>query len=580
VNGRCSRNAALVAALLLQGACAFFPDHHLIHPDRPGAGIVAWSDVVDVDPLRIHLEWAAPSGAGPHPTVLVHPEGGKSADDMAGIVWDLAARGYVAVAADYERRIGRVYQPNVFAWRSDADVTAALDVVTRSPYVDPGRVGVLGFSQGAVFSLLIAARAPDRVRAVVAYYPVTDFPRWLGAERDGILEPAAVAIVRWFFRRQSGAESEARFQEMLVAASPYYAADRIDAPVLLVHGDRDAIAPVEESERMAARLAELGKTVELLVVPGGVHIFNFRQKDLAATAWEATTRWLDRWVGGLRPADDAEELLHEPVGQAPHDVPVRRPDADAGESADSPAVGDPVLRIHEPRHGHPERLAHLVVRRQQRARVDAIHERRQHERRHEPDAGVHVAETADELGAREVEADLFERLALGGGTGAGVARIDPAARKRHLPRPGIAESLGALDEEQLGATVCFVQDDRDRGATPAGELAELVSAQGGAEVVERPDAHWTCESRSSMRERWKLVASVRYRMSRQRWNASRARWRCTTAPARSPACSSASALARCASPRQNVIWPMPRGTLHSAARSSDAMVASRSPRSW
>jgi len=288
----------MAAAFLALDACTFFPDHYLVHPDRPAAGIVTWSEVVDVEPLRVHLEWARPSGAGPYPTVLVHPEGGKTADDMPGIVWDLAERGYVGVAADYERLIHGVYQRNVFAWRSDADVTAALDIVVRSPHVDPRRVGVLGFSQGGVFSLLIAAHAPERVQAVVAYYPVTDFPRWLGAQRDGFFERGAFAVVRWFFRRQSGAESDARFEAMLVAASPYYVADDLDAPVLLVHGDHDTIAPLEESQRMAARLAELGKSVELLTVPGGVHIFNCRQKDLAVAAWEATMRWLDRWLRG------------------------------------------------------------------------------------------------------------------------------------------------------------------------------------------------------------------------------------------------------------------------------------------
>src|SRR5262249_12102823 len=63
-----------------------------------------------------------------------------------------------------------------------------------------------------------------------------------------------------------------------------------------VHGDRDTTAPVEESERMAARLTELGKCVELLVVPGGVHVFNFLQKERARTAWHATMCWLDRWL--------------------------------------------------------------------------------------------------------------------------------------------------------------------------------------------------------------------------------------------------------------------------------------------
>ena len=292
-SGRLNASAAVVAILVALTGCNYFPDHHLVHPEPPAATIVTWSEVVDAGPLRIHFEWARPPGSGPFPTVLVHPEGGGTAEEMRAILWDLAEHGYLAAAADYERWIDGAYERSLFAWRSEGDAVAALDVVLASPYADTQRVGVLGFSQGGVFSLLIAAYAPDRVHAVVSYYPVTDFPRWLGAEHDNVFKRGAFSVVRWYFRRQSGADSEARFQEMLVAASPYYVAGAIRAPVLLVHGDGDTTAPVEESLRMAERLAELGGSADVLVVEGGVHIFNFRQKDLAAAAWQTTMQWLD-----------------------------------------------------------------------------------------------------------------------------------------------------------------------------------------------------------------------------------------------------------------------------------------------
>jgi dipeptidyl aminopeptidase/acylaminoacyl peptidase len=103
-------------------------------------------------------------------------------------------------------------------------------------------------------------------------------------------------VVRWYFRRESGAASDAEFEDMLRQASPYYAAEFIHAPVLLVHGERDTTASVEESQRMAERLAAAGQTVKLLVVPGGTHIFNFRQPEQAAVAWDATVAWLDRYL--------------------------------------------------------------------------------------------------------------------------------------------------------------------------------------------------------------------------------------------------------------------------------------------
>jgi hypothetical protein len=46
-----------------------------------------------------------------------------------------------------------------------------------------------------------------------------------------------------------------------------------------------------------------------------------------------------------------------------------------------------------------------------------------------------VVEAAEQLGARERDADLFEGLALGRGAAVGVGRVDPPARERHVARP-------------------------------------------------------------------------------------------------------------------------------------------------
>jgi dienelactone hydrolase len=301
------RRSLCLALLAAAGCCVgcgyrYFADHYLVYPDRRPPGVTTWSDDVAADRLLIHVKGARPIGDGPFPAVIVLPEGGKTADDMQGVAWDLAAHGYAAIAADYERRVDGSYRRSLFAWRSPADATAIVDVARTYAAVDPGRIGLLGFSQGGVYSLLIAAYAPDRINAVVSYYPVTDFPHWLDKREAGFWQRFAFRFVRWYFRRESGAENEAEFEQVLTAASPYFVAEKIEAPVLLIHGERDTTAPVEESQRMADRLAALGKPVDLLVISGAVHIFNFRQPREAAVAREATMQWFDRYLCG-RAAD-------------------------------------------------------------------------------------------------------------------------------------------------------------------------------------------------------------------------------------------------------------------------------------
>ncbi len=275
-------------------------NHHLVHPEDIPAGVVAWSEEVEKGDLLIHLEWAAPGGEGPFPAVLVHAEGGKTALEMKGVIWDLAGRGYVAAAADYKRRIDGTFRRNMFAWRSEADVTASLGLLRAHPSVDKDRIATLGFSQGGIFSLLIAAHAPEIVKAAVSYYPVADFEEWLSAEQPNAVRRLVYRIIRSFFRRESGARTDEEFREILRAASPLPNAERIKAPVLLVHGENDTTASPDESRRLAARFRELGREVELLIVPGGTHVFNFKDREQARTAWNATVRFLEKHTGPPR----------------------------------------------------------------------------------------------------------------------------------------------------------------------------------------------------------------------------------------------------------------------------------------
>ena len=282
----------LGSALFLLTSCL---NHSLIHPRQVPVGVVAHGEAMVCGKLLIRLEWARPIGEGRYPAVIVHPEAGHLAREMRGVVRDLAARGYVAVAADYRRAVGSTYRDTLFTWRDSGDPRAVFDRVRADRRVDPARIGLLGFSQGGVYSLVIAAETGGAA-AVVAYYPVTDFERWLDDPSRRWRERWVFRLIRRHFVRQSGAATEEEFRTLLAHASPLRHADRIRAPVLLIHGTRDRSASVEESRRLAARLRELDRPVELLEVPDAGHVFNFRDREKAAAAWEVTAAFLDRHV--------------------------------------------------------------------------------------------------------------------------------------------------------------------------------------------------------------------------------------------------------------------------------------------
>ena len=279
----------LLAALLLTGCV----DHYVLHPRRPPEDTRSWSEVAVEGDLRMRLEWVRPLGSHPLATVIVHPEAGYQAADMRGVLHDLAKAGFLAVAADYQRRVGERWRESLFAWRDPADPRRVIERVRAQPDVDPKRIGLLGFSQGGVFSLLIAAY-DGGAAAVVAYYPVTDFETWLEAAGSGLGRRLVFSVIRFGFGRASGARSDHELRMLLRRASPLRQAESIRTPVLLVHGSRDGSAGIEESRRLANRLAELGRPVELLVISGAGHVFNFRDRRQASIAWDVTLAFLNR----------------------------------------------------------------------------------------------------------------------------------------------------------------------------------------------------------------------------------------------------------------------------------------------
>ncbi len=296
----------LIACCLLPVTACQTPNYFLLHPDAEPSAVNSRVEEQTAGDLRLHLSWAEPAGAGPFATVIVHPHGGKTIVEMQGVIWDLAQHGFLAVAVDYQRRIDGQWRRTLFAWREPQDALQALLAVRRNPRVDGGRIALLGFSQGAMLSLLIAATAPQQVRAVAAYYPVADFNAWFSRPKRNFIEAWVYTLMRRQFRSESGARSEEEFTEILRRASPLNSLAGISAPVLLVHGEQDQSAPVGESRVLWQRLRELGKEADLLVLPGAVHIFNFRQLAPGRQAWDYTLDWLHRKLA----AADAQPPLY------------------------------------------------------------------------------------------------------------------------------------------------------------------------------------------------------------------------------------------------------------------------------
>jgi dipeptidyl aminopeptidase/acylaminoacyl peptidase len=87
-----------------------------------------------------------------------------------------------------------------------------------------------------------------------------------------------------------------------LANSPYYQADKIHTPFLMVHGKRDETCPIEDAEKMYNALKRLERTVELREYDGEGHVPGEWSTVNAVDAMQNMVDWLAKYDVAAAPA--------------------------------------------------------------------------------------------------------------------------------------------------------------------------------------------------------------------------------------------------------------------------------------
>jgi acetyl esterase/lipase len=268
------RAAAAAFALVLltvTGACASPP--LLSHTDlKPSPAKADARVAYGPEPSQFAELWL-PAGAGPHPVVaIVH--GGCWRAEVADLTImnaaaaDLRRRGYAVWNIEY-RRIGESGggYPGTYL-----DVGAALDALRREARprgLDLSRLAALGHSAGGHLALWASARASLPTASPLRTADPLPVPAVLSVGGVGDLQDAARDLS---FARACG---EATFGQLIGGAPDPYAdvsPSRLRAPgvrQVMLHGEREQIAPLALGRSYAAQAAARGETVAVIAVPGG-----------------------------------------------------------------------------------------------------------------------------------------------------------------------------------------------------------------------------------------------------------------------------------------------------------------------
>jgi dienelactone hydrolase len=134
--------------------------------------VLGWTVVAAaLVPARAQIEFPPPQGKG---RVAVVVSGHAGAARYEFVAAQIAQLGYDAVLFDANDVKGRSGGPLVDNLE-DAGLRAAIRQAQQAPHAVPGRVALVGFSQGGGQVLFYGSQMPDAAAVVIAWYPATRF---------------------------------------------------------------------------------------------------------------------------------------------------------------------------------------------------------------------------------------------------------------------------------------------------------------------------------------------------------------------------------------------------------------------
>jgi acetyl esterase/lipase len=212
-----------------------------------------------------------PGSGGPWPVFLyVHGGGWNKGDKAEGAGWKyLNAQGYLVVSVNYRLAAYNVKFPAMIE-----DVKCAVRSLRAHAgeyNLDPGRIAALGASAGGHLVALLGTSdksagwdvgeyldQSSRVQAVVAEAVFSDFTRPMP---NSISTAIFIAL----------GELPGTTSPVLTSASPVTYITPDDPPFLIIHGEKDGYAPLEQAETLDTRLKAAGVSSKLVVVRNGQH---------------------------------------------------------------------------------------------------------------------------------------------------------------------------------------------------------------------------------------------------------------------------------------------------------------------
>lgn len=201
-----------------------------------------------------------PEGEGKFPlVVLIHGHNHLGA-------WESVFTGYLLQKAGFAAFLPTMlgygitkHSPDFCGPKTTQGIADGIEEVKKLDIINTEKIGLWGISRGAIVASLVAVKYPSLIQALVleagAYDIKKDF-EWekkIRGIKDNMLKETDGTDAAW--------EERSSINMM----------DKLEAPTLILHGERDETIDVEQAKMLDKKLTELNKEHETILVPDAGH---------------------------------------------------------------------------------------------------------------------------------------------------------------------------------------------------------------------------------------------------------------------------------------------------------------------
>lgn len=219
------------------------------------------------DGLKITGYLSRPAGSeGKRLPMIIMPHGGpQSRDTWRFDYWTqfLTSRGYGVLQMNFRGSLGYGEEFRDLGYREWGgkmldDINDATKWAIKNEFADPNRICIAGASYGGYAALQGVVKDGSLYKCSISFAPVTDLTTFMVSLEDAVGYQSYVDYVK---------SEELSYDE----ASPAQNLDRLNIPVLLMHGTDDANVPVVQSRDFYKKMKDARKNITYIEFEKGDH---------------------------------------------------------------------------------------------------------------------------------------------------------------------------------------------------------------------------------------------------------------------------------------------------------------------